>query len=215
MNVSAIGKSIRDYIREADRPEDLAARYSDMPGGSSWMISTRVKRLDSIIDELRKNAFSPEIKIFGSAAIEGDDLPKDIDAFIDTSRMRLDREIFNAATRHLLDISRKYYGMFDPFILHNGRLFTRNPESTGWVRSSKQKEMVHSGKRGIPITLFDKNFSTIAYRALSEEELSFKDWIAKVEESRRDTILFEGYQIPAWMAKRYTPLELAMILGGH
>lgn len=210
-----IGKSIRDYIREADRPEDLATKYSDMPGGPNWLIATRVRRLDSIVDELRKNAFSPEIRIFGSAADASDGLPKDIDAFVDTSKIKLDKTIFKSAMTHLLDVSRKYYGMFDPFILHNGKLYTRNPESNNWVRANKQKEMVHSGKRGIPITLFDKNFSVIAHRALSEEGMSLQDWIDKVEESKKDTVLFEGHEIPAWMAKKYTPFEIAMILGGH
>ena len=211
----AIGKSIKDYITEADRPEELSAKYSEIPGGPTWLIATRVRRLDSIVDELRKSAFAPELKIFGSAADTIDKLPTDIDAFVDTVKIKLDRDIFNKAAQHLLEISKKYYGMFDPFILHNGKLFTRNPESTGWVRAEKQQDIVQSGKRGIPISLFDKTFSVIAHRALSEENMTFQDWIAKVEESRRDTVLFEGYEIPAWMAKKYTPFELAMILGGH
>lgn len=208
--------SIRDYIREADSPEDLLSRYADMPGGPNWLISTRVKRLDSIIKSLRANAYAPEIRIFGSAANDDGKLPSDIDVFIDTKRFVLSREIGGKALSEMLAIARRYPGMLDPFVLHNGKLWTRDSESSKWIKAKNPKELATAGRSGVPLTLFDKNFTQIAHSALSESDrFGINEWISKVEESRKSTVIFEGIEIPARMLEEYTPMQIAMILGGH
>lgn len=208
--------SIRDYIQEADRPEDLLIKHADMPGGPNWLISTRVKRLDSIIRMLENNAYAAEIKIFGSAANEPDKIPNDIDAFIDTKKMVLDRDLFGKALSELLAIARRYPGMFDPFVLHNGKLWTRDSESSRWIKASNSKDLTSAGRQGIPLTLFDRNFTQMAHAALSETRTAdIREWISKVEKSRKATVIFEGVEIPARMLEEFTPMEIAMILGGH
>lgn len=209
--------SIKNYIKEADYPEDLFVKYANVPRGPAWLISTRVRRLDGIINELKKNAFLPEIKIFGSAADSPDKLPNDIDVFVDTSKIKLDTHIFKQSAAHLLSISRHYKNMLDPFILHNGKLWTRNPDSTKWIKAKNNDSIIKSGKRGIPLTLFDKNFTVIAQKALSENKNNsqLKDIITKIENSKQPTVMFEGYEISEKMFKEFTPMQIAMILGGH
>lgn len=205
--------SIRDYIKEADYPEELSARYSNMPGGSTWLIATRVKRLDAIITALRSNAYAPEMKVFGSAAEEPDKLPNDIDIFIDTKHMVFDSAVFNKALSEILSIARRYPGMLDPFVLHNGKLWTRDSESSKWIKAKNPKDLAIAGRKGIPLTLFDRNFTQLAHSALSEEGL--RKWIRKAEDDRKATVIFEGVEIPARMLEEFTPMEIAMILGGH
>jgi len=213
---SRLAASIRDYIREADYPEELSSRYADMPGGPNWLIATRVKRLDSIISSLRANAYAPGMKVFGSAADEPDKLPNDIDVFIDTKNMVLDKGIASKALSEIIGLSRRYPGMLDPFVLHNGKLWTRDSESFKWIKAKNPKELASAGRRGIPLTLFDRNFTKLAHSALSEgSDAGIRDWIKKVEVNRKRTVIFEGIEIPARMLDEFTPMEIAMILGGH
>lgn len=207
---------LRDYIREADRTEDLMLRFKDMPGGPVSMISTRVRRLDAIVNDLRKNAFAPEIKLFGDAADDSEGaLPSSIDVFVDYTKIPLGREIASNAMGELLAISRNYRGMLNPYILVKGKLYTKDDDSYKWIRAKDQQGLVSAGKQGLPLTLFDKNFTSVAYAGLSESTMSIKGYINRAEERRGETVMYEGQLIPARLLRDHTPMEIAMILGGH
>lgn len=207
--------NIMDYIREADSPVDLMLKHQGMPGGPLPMIAARVRRLDAIVSDLRKNAFAPGMKIFGDAAKDGGDLPSEIDAFIDYSKIPLDKNIASTAFTDLLRISSAYRHMLNPYVLLKKGLYTRDAESKRWVLVKDRVPVISAGRVGIPLTLFDKNFTTMAHAGLSESNHGIKGYIERVEKDRNATVIFEGYEISARLARDHTPMEIAMILGGH
>lgn len=208
---------LADYIREADYPEDLYTTFHAMPGSPTWLLSTRVKRLDAIVDQLRKNAYAPAMKVFGSAAEDDGKIPNDIDVFIDTRGFKLGKKIAMEALSDLLRISSSYRGLLHPYILVGTKLYTRDDDSTKWEQVPSPNRFISDGKKGLPLTLFNKNFSSIAYRAIAEADAgpTIKDYVSKVEASRNATRMFCGCEVPAKLFEHYSEWEIALMLGGH
>lgn len=208
---------LADYIREADYPEDLYTQFHAMPGSPTWLLSTRVKRLDLIVDKLRKNAYAPIMKIFGSAAEDDGKIPNDIDVFIDTRGFKLGKKLAMEALNELIQTSAAYRGLLHPYILVGNKLYTRDDDSTRWEKVTAPSALISAGKQGLPLTLFNKNFSSIAYRAIAESDAGPKimDYVGKIEASRNATRMFYGYEVPAKLFEHYSEWEIALMLGGH
>ncbi len=207
-------KTLSEYIKEAEYPEHIYADLTALPGSPTWLLSTRVKRLDTIVSKLRTNAYAPIIKIFGSAAEDDGKIPNDLDIFIDTRGFKLGKQIAVSAFNDILELSRQYRGLLHPYILVNGKLYTRDDDSYKWIKADHPAALAAAGKKGLPLTLFDKNFSSIAYRAIAEGT-SILDYVNKIEQSRPKTRMFQGHELPATLFERYSEWEIALILGGH
>jgi len=207
-------KRFLDYIREAEYPEELYAKFHDMPGSPTWLLSARVKKLDALIETLRKNAYAPAIKIFGSAADDDGKIPSAIDIFIDTSGYKLSKDVAGLALNEIMSLSSTYRGFLNPYLLINSKIYTKNNDSTKWVKIKSPSNLISNGKKGLPLTLFDRSFGTIAYRAISETP-TIMHYVNKIEESRNATRLFHGYEVPEKLFEHYTEWEIALILGGH
>lgn len=210
-------KTLDQYIREAEYPEHIYADLAALPGSPTWLLSTRVKRLDAIVAKLRTNAYAPVIKVFGSAAEDDGKIPNDLDIFIDTRGFKLGKQIAVPALNEILELSRQYRGLLHPYILVNGKLYTRDDDSYRWEKSDQPAPLVAAGKKGLPLTLFDKNFSSIAYRAISEDTAgsTIMDYVSKVEASRNATRSFCGYEVSTKLFEHYSEWEIALMLGGH
>jgi predicted nucleotidyltransferase len=210
-------KTLGEYIREADYPENIYADLAAKPGSPTWLLTTRIKRLDAIVAKLRDNAYAPVIKVFGSAAEDDGKIPNDIDIFIDTRGFKLGKKIAITAFNEILELSRQYRGLLHPYILINGKLYTKDNESQRWIKADRSGETAAVGKRGLPLTLFDKNFSSIAYRAISEDTAgsTIMDYVSKVEASRNATRSFCGYEISTKLFEHYSEWEIALMLGGY
>lgn len=208
-------KTLGEYIREADYPEHIYADLTALPGSPTWLLSTRVKRLDTIVSKLRGNAYAPVIKIFGSAAEDDGKIPNDLDIFIDTRGFKLGKQIAIAAFNEILELSRQYRGLLHPYILVNGKLYTRDDDSYKWVKVDQPAAFTAAGKKGLPLTLFDKNFSSIAYRAIAEDTSSILDYVNRIEQSRPKTRIFQGHELPATLFEHYSEWEIALMIGGH
>lgn len=210
-------RKLADYIKEAEYPEELYTKFHAMPGSPTWLLSTRVRRLDAIIEQLRKNAYSPAIKLFGSAAEDDGKIPDNIDVFIDTGSFKLAKQIAVPALGELLQMSSTYRGLFRPYILLGGKLYSKNADSTKWEKVRSPTGLIKDGKRGLPLTLFSRNFFSIAYKAISEtqEALTIMDYVGKIEASKNAMVTFQGYEVPAKLFEHYSEWEISLILGGH
>lgn len=214
--------SVKTYIKQpvqtdeaASTVDQLLQRYSDMPGDPNTWIGNKVKKLDNIIAVLRKNAYAPELKIFGDAARQDDTVPDDISIFIDINKIRLDKAIMREALNEILELSARYRGVLLPYILVGNQLWTKNDDSTTWVKASKSNVLTQ-GKQGLPITLFDRSFTTIGYAGVSESskiKSSLLDWIEEVKKPAQ--IMIDNQPISEHLVKQYSAIELAAILGGH
>jgi predicted nucleotidyltransferase len=214
--------SVKSYIKQPEQTEEAAStvdqllqRYSDMPGDPNTWISNKVKKLDNIISVLRKNAYAPELKIFGDAARQDDTVPDDVAIFIDLNKIRLDKTIMRSALNEILELSAKYRGMLLPYILVGNQLWTKNDDSTTWVKASKS-DILSQGRQGLPITLFDRSFTKIGYAGVSESspiKSSVLDWIEEVKKPVQ--IMIDNQPISEHLVKQYSAIELAAILGGH
>lgn len=207
-------RKLADYIEEADYPENIYADLHAAPGSPTWLLYTRVRRLDSIVSKLRNNAYAPAMKLFGSAAEDDGKIPNDLDVFIDTREFKLDKQIAVSAFNEILEISNQYRGLLHPYVLINGKLYTRDDDGRRWVKATNPTAMIAAGKKGLPLTLFNKNFTSMTYRALSESN-SIMHYVKKVEESRSATRMFQGYELPARLFEHYSEWEIALMLGGH
>jgi hypothetical protein len=220
--------SIKSYIKEptqvveaASTVDELLVRYSDMPGDPNSWVGNKVKKLDTIIAALRSNAYAPELKIFGDAARQDDTVPDDIAIFIDLNKIRLDKHIMRTALNEILALGARYRGMLIPYILINNSLWTKDADSTTWIKSPKS-DIVTKGRQGLPITLYDRSFGKIGYAGLSENKQHSKikssilDWVKTVENTViENTVEFDGQQIPRTLAETHSRVEIAAILGGH
>ena len=214
--------SVKSYIKQPEKTEEAAStvdqllqRYSDMPGDPNTWIGNKVKKLDNIISVLRKNAYAPELKIFGDAARQDDTVPDDIAIFIDLNKIRLDKQIMRTALNEILELSARYRGVLLPFILVGNQLWTKNEESTTWVKASKAG-VLSQGKQGLPITLFDRSFTKIGYAGVSESspiKSSVLGWIEEVKKPVQ--IMLDNQLISEQLVKQYSAVEIAAMLGGH
>jgi predicted nucleotidyltransferase len=214
--------SVKSYIKQpvpveeaASTVDQLLQRYDDMPGDANTWIGNKVKKLDTIIATLRKNAYAPELKIFGDAARQDDTIPDDISIFVDLNKIRLDKTIMRSALNEILELGAKYRGMLLPYILVGTQLWTKNDDSTIWVKASKTN-VLSQAKQGLPITLFDRNFTTIGYAGVSESSAiksSVLGWIEEVKKPAQ--IMIDNQPISEQLIKQYSAVELAAILGGH
>jgi len=220
--------SIKSYIKEpihiveaASTVDELLVRYNDMPGDPNTWIGNKVKKLDNIIATLRNNAYAPELKIFGDAARQDDTIPDDIAIFIDLNKIQLDKTIMRSALNEILALSARYRGMLTPYLLINNSLWTKDNDSTTWIKSPKS-DIVSNGRQGLPITLYDRSFGKIGYAGISENKQHSKikssilDWVKTVEQTVvKNTVEFDGQEIPRSLAETHSPAEIAAILGGH
>jgi hypothetical protein len=220
--------SIKSYIKEpiqvveaASTVDELLVRYNDMPGDPNTWVGNKVKKLDTIVAALRSNAYAPELKIFGDAARQDDTIPDEIAIFIDLNKIRLDKHIMRTALNEILALGARYRGMLIPYILINNSLWTKDADSTTWVKSPKS-DIVTKGRQGLPITLYDRSFGKIGYAGLSENKQHSKikssilDWVKTVENAViENTVEFDGQQIPRALAESHSLIEIAAILGGH
>jgi predicted nucleotidyltransferase len=127
--------------------------------------------LHEILAELKNNPLSPHMKVFGSAAHKPLlKTPADVDVFIDAWSANLtelsSNDGYKEALQDLLRICKKYYPIFDPFILITRKvqhpdhrptyyrsLWCRNEAGTGWVRATKNiKVIIEAGKKGTPLS---------------------------------------------------------------
>lgn len=213
-----MSRKLVDYIREAaEYPEELYAQFNAMPGSPTWLLSTRVRRLDAIVEQLRKNAYAPAMKVFGSAAEDDGKIPDSIEVFIDTGSYKLGKQIAMPALGELIQISSKYSGLLHPYALVGGKLYTKDGSGNRWQKVSSPGNLIANGKRGLPLTLFNRNFTSIAYRGVSESQTpdSIMDYVKKVEASKNAMVTFQGYQVPAVLFEHYSEWEISLILGGH
>ncbi len=214
--------SVKSYIKQpvqtdeaASTVDQLLQRYGDMPGDPNTWVGNKVKKLDSIIAALRKNAYAPELKVFGDAARQDDTVPDDIAVFIDLNKIRLDKEIMRTALNEILGLSARYRGVLLPYILVGSQLWTKNEDSTTWVKASKS-DIVSQGRQGLPITLFDRSFTKIGYAGVSESsnlKSSVLGWIEEVKKPAQ--IMVDNQLVSEHLVKQHSALELAAILGGH
>lgn len=220
--------SIKSYIKEpmhvveaASTVDELLVRYDDMPGDPNTWVGNKVKKLDNVIATLRNNAYAPELKIFGDAARQDDTIPDDITIFIDLNKIQLDKHIMHTALNEILELAAKYRGILLPYILVGNQLWTKNENSTTWIKSPRA-EVVTNGRQGLTITLYDRSFGKIGYAGLSENKQHSKikssilDWVKTVEHAVvKSTVEFDGQEIPRSLAETHSPVEIAAILGGH
>lgn len=128
---------------------------------------SKLRRLDGIIRALRRGPGDDLVRIFGSAANKPDMIPRDIDAFIDLSRM--EDEERHTIKDHLLNLAvtggyHGNYGWFDPFVLERGRMKTRSEHDSiidvRWALCHKPEEMREAAMSGIPLIDFKRFFLT-------------------------------------------------------
>jgi predicted nucleotidyltransferase len=217
--------NIRDVIKqveakpvivEAAYPDELLDKYKGWSKDPLQFLSATVRKLDGVVSELKKNAYAPEMKVFGSAANEPDKIPGDIDVFIDTKNITLDKAVMATALGELLRLCKKYYGLVDVFILDRKKvLWTRDSDANRWIKANSSNGLISVGKQGIPLTLFDKNYTILAHSHLSESK-SIKDWIGDVEAKKASIMReFHGVQLPEKLFEEFTEMEIANMLGGH
>lgn len=98
------------------------------------------ERLASIAKRMSTLPFADRIKVFGSMA-RGSETPGDIDVFVDLSDRPFNdfRQLDEFSA--LLWVSRKHYGLVDPFLRFQNELLVRNGDSNGWVVSKKKREI--------------------------------------------------------------------------
>lgn len=198
--------------------EQLLARYADMPGDANEWISNKVRILDNIVADLRKNAYAPEIKIFGSAAEQNNTIPDEFEIFIDLGKIPLSKEHMSAALNDILRLCRRKRGVLKPYILVDGAVWTNTADSSNWDKVTDKSNIVSNGRRGLPITLFDRIFANVAHAGIADLKStkvkeSVLDWIATAHIT--PTVIFDGQEIPVTLAEQYTPIQIAAMLGGH
>lgn len=159
-----------EAVEEAAPVDQMLHTYANWPGGANKWITNKVTKLDRIIADLRKNAYAPEMKIFGEAAIDNDEIPDSINVFIDTKNIQLDKAVAKEALIDLIKISERFYNMVNPYVLMNGKMFMRDPRSTKFVQAPQMatRQMTAAGKTGVPLSLFQRSFKSIAYAGMAE-----------------------------------------------
>jgi predicted nucleotidyltransferase len=128
----------------------------------------RLERLDGIVDALRANPLASCMRVFGSAAANPDQIPGDIDIFVDFRSTDAARQIREQALSELLLLAvaggyHGNYGSFDPFVLNRqGVLYCRNGGPTrysvGWQKAGRAQELIAAGRAGIPLPDFTRRF---------------------------------------------------------
>lgn len=193
-----------EQVSEAATVEDLLNRYKDWPGGANKWIANHAKKLDSVIANLKKSPYAPAIKIFGSAAEPNDLMPQDIDILIDSRGIDLGPDAAMQAAAHVMALASNYYGFLDPYLLaKDGKLWTRDDRAEKWIKAKNQNKILADGTHGIPLAMFDKNFTSLAYKGLAEsrQDNPLKESIEQVYNTR--------------LKSKYSDYEIALMLGGH
>ena len=157
-------------LEEAAPVDVMLHTYEKWPGGANKWIANKVSKLDRLVADLRKNAYAPGMKIFGEASVDDDQIPDSINVFIDTKNIQLDKEVGKEALLDLVKISERFYNMFNPYIMLNGKVFMLNPRATKWVQAPQMaaRQMSAAGRTGVPITMFNRSFTSIAYAGMAE-----------------------------------------------
>lgn len=102
------------------------------------------RRIHAVLRELQALPYASRIQVFGSAA-RGKRHPGDIDAMLVFSSPE---EFYEAsAYRDLVQIARRHYGCFDPFVRAGRRLYTRSDDACWWMRARKAREIWANFKR--------------------------------------------------------------------
>jgi len=86
--------------------------------------------INRVLHDLRRLPCADNVVVFGSMAKGAPD-PGDVDIMVTGSRHR----------GHALALAYRHYPLLDVFIDHEGALFVRNCDATGWERSSCAKQM--------------------------------------------------------------------------
>jgi predicted nucleotidyltransferase len=130
--------------------------------------TARMERLDAVIEALRANGMAPWIKVFGSAVAKADQVPGDIDVFVDLADVQIDPAARKEAIWNLLQLSvaggyHGNYGLFDPFVLNRkGVLSTRNEADSrlnvAWQRAQEADAIIAAGRAGMPLATFARRF---------------------------------------------------------
>lgn len=105
--------------------------------GNDWSIE--------ILTVLAQSPLASSIRIFGSAA-DPSRQPKDIDAFVEIDGLYDRKDV-----QTLLSIAYEKYGMFDPFLLSAGVLWTRSNDATRWVKARNAHSLTSAGRTGISV----------------------------------------------------------------
>jgi hypothetical protein len=135
--------------------------------GAEEMLRQRMTRLDGVVSTLRLHPFSASIRMFGSVVHEPDQVPGDMDIFVDLRDVELSKEARQKGLRTLLDLAVEggNYGLFDPFVLNRqGVLYTRSEAYTrstvSWCRAGNAEAIVAAGCQGMPLNAFQRCFSS-------------------------------------------------------
>lgn len=159
-----------ETVEEAAPVDTMLQTYANWPGGANKWITNKVTKLDRIVADLRKNPYAPEMKIFGEAATDNDEIPDEINVFIDTKNIQLDKPVAKEALADLIKISERFYNMVNPYVLIRGKVYMRDPRATKLVQAPQMaaRQMTAAGKTGVPLTLFNRSFKSIAYAGMAE-----------------------------------------------
>ena len=151
----------------ASSMKDLLAFYHDGKRDGASIIEEQLRKLDTIMDEIRRDPAAPYIRVFGSAINEPDVIPGDIDVFLDLDSMPRSHSMAHAADRLLmLSVKGSYhgnYGLLDPFVLtRSGLLLTRSHGYTQrtviWEKVRQPRTMMAQGRKGTPVPDFRRRF---------------------------------------------------------